>query len=225
MRKGSKQASPTTGAAASDEGSDELLFSPSQFQFDANAHANANTNNVVVVTVPPLAHGGASSSGYVSPRSPGPVGMMPSMSSMAATPDSVMSPDALLRAYAERRATASSSSSSTPANAVNGMRTANNTPAPAPLIISPPISPISPPVSASASTPYGLSSPVTTDYNYNYNYGNYDYGDYGNYNYGAANGMRTLYSPAGSGVRTQPGGRESVYSVAGNEEDAYGGHV
>lgn len=215
MRKGSKQASPTTGAAASDEGSDELLFSPSQFQFDA--HANANTNNVVVVTVPPPAHGGGASSGFVSPRSPGPVGMMPSMSSMAATPDSVMSPDALLRAYAERRATSShASSSSTPVNAVNGMRSANNTPAP--LVIS---SPISPPVSASASasTPYSLSSPVTPNYDYG-NYGNYSYG-----NYAAANGVRTLYSPAGSGVRTQPGGRESVYSVGGNEEDAYGGHV
>ncbi|KAF4565334.1 hypothetical protein EYR40_002587 [Pleurotus pulmonarius] len=194
MRKGSKQTSPTT---ASDEGSDELLFSPSQFHFDSNG----NTNNIV--TVPPPAHG-SSSNGIASPRSPGPVGMMPSMNSMAATPDSVMSPDALLRAYAERRATSSQASpSSTP---VNGVRSGNNTPAP--LIISSPIS---------ASTPYNLSSPITPNYN-------------------ASNNMRTLYSPASTTNRagvgaaktqmqSQPVGRESVYSVGMNEEDAYGGHV
>lgn len=196
MRKGSKQTSPTTGTAASDEGSDELLFSPSQFQFDSNA----NTNNVV--TVPPPAHG--SSNGFVSPRSPGPVGMMPSMNSMAATPDSVMSPDALLRAYAERRATSSQASpSSTP---VNGMRSGNNTPAP--LVISSPIS---------ASTPYNLSSPITPNYNASNNMRTL-YSP-------AGTGNRAGVGAAKTQMQSQPASRESVYSVGMNEEDAYGGHV
>ncbi|KAJ8487228.1 hypothetical protein ONZ45_g14409 [Pleurotus djamor] len=193
MRTGSKQKTQTANqAAASEEGSDELLFSPSQFQFESN---NA-------VTVPPPAH--ATSGGLVSPRSPGPVGMMPTMTAMTATPDSVMSPDALLRAYAERRATGSAPSP------VSSMRSPTGTPTP--LTISSPIT---------ASTPYshGLSSPVS-----NNNMRTLYSPAGGNGGFAGVGAGRAGVGAQGQ-AQNVPRQSMSVYSVGMDEEDAYGGHA